>query len=63
MENIKRQMIELYDRKCQMYNVGAMMLYMLYQPKTLRQIINGYESMLNEHTLFSKSKTDLEDKS
>lgn len=46
-----------------MYNVGAMMPYMLYQPKTLRQIINGYESMLNEHTLFSKSKTDLEDKS
>ena len=63
MENIKRQMTELYDKKCQMYNVGAMMPYMLYQPKTLRQIINGYESMLNEHALFSKSKTDLEDKS
>ena len=62
MENIKRQMTELYDKKCQMYNVGAMMPYMLYQPKTLRQIINGYESMLNAHALFSKSKTDLEDK-
>lgn len=63
MENVKRQMTELYDKKCQMYNVGVMMPYIMYQPKTLRQIINDYESMLNEHKLFNKSETNLEDKS
>ena len=41
MENVKRQMTELYDKQCEMYNVGAMIPYMGYQPKTLKQIIEG----------------------
>ena len=44
MENVKRQMTELYDKQCEMYNVGAMIPYMGYQPKTLKQIIEGGKS-------------------
>ena len=40
MENIKRQMAELYDKKCFMWNVGAMIPYINYKPRTLEQIIN-----------------------
>jgi calcineurin-like phosphoesterase family protein len=38
MENIKRQMIELYDKECRMFNVGAMMPYINYIPRTFEQI-------------------------
>lgn len=31
-------MKELYDRPCQMFNVGAMMPWMDYTPRTLEQI-------------------------
>lgn len=41
MENTKRQMTELYDKQCKMYNVGAMIPYMDYTPRTLEQIIEG----------------------
>ena len=41
MENVKRQMTELYDKKCEMYNVGAMMPYIGYCPRTLDWIIEG----------------------
>lgn len=41
MENIKRQMIELYERPCKMFNVGAMMNYIIYEPRTLDEIVNG----------------------
>lgn len=36
---------ELYNRPCEMYNVGAMMSYMNYTPRTLEQIVSGYKSM------------------
>lgn len=39
MESVKRQMIELYDKHCRMYNVGAMMPYMNYTPRTLNEIL------------------------
>ena len=39
METVKRQMTELYDKKCEMYNVGAMIPYINYQPRTLEEII------------------------
>ena len=39
MENTKRQMKELYDKECRMYNVGAMMPYINYTPRTLEEII------------------------
>ena len=41
MENIKRQMSELYDKPCKMYNVGAMMDYIDYTPRTFEEIIKG----------------------
>jgi calcineurin-like phosphoesterase family protein len=40
MENTKRLMTELYDKQCKMYNVGAMMPYIYYTPRTLEQITN-----------------------
>ena len=39
MENFKLQMTELYDKPCNMYNVGAMITYMNYRPRTLDEII------------------------
>ena len=43
MENIKRQMKELYDKPCEMYNVGVMIPYMNYTPRTLDEIIQRCE--------------------
>lgn len=41
MENCKRQMSELYDKPCLMWNVGAMIPHMNYTPRTLDEIIGG----------------------
>lgn len=41
MENIKYQMKELYDKPCLMYNIGAMISYMDYTPRTLAEIIGS----------------------
>lgn len=41
MESAKREMTELYGKQCQMYNVGAMLPYMNYTPRTLDEIIEG----------------------
>ena len=35
-------MEELYTRQCNMINVGAMMPYMDYTPRTLDEIERGY---------------------
>lgn len=44
MENIKRQMSDLYNFPCLMWNVGVMIPYMGYTPRTLEEIIaNGDE--------------------
>lgn len=40
MENTKRMMTELYDKQCNMFNVGAMMAYVNYKPRTFEQIVN-----------------------
>lgn len=42
MENTKRQMLELYDKPCNMFNVGAMMPCINYTPRTFEQIVNFY---------------------
>ena len=47
MENIKRQMVELYEKPCNMYNVGAMLSYMNFKPRTLEQIIEGAKNYEN----------------
>lgn len=41
MEHDKMLMQELYDTPCKMYNVGAMMDYIDYTPRTLDEIIKG----------------------
>lgn len=41
MERIKYEMKALYDKPCEMYNVGCMMTYMGYKPRTLEEIIGG----------------------
>lgn len=45
MEHNRYLMKELYDRPCEMFNVGAMLPYMDYTPRTLSEILlyaNGY---------------------
>jgi calcineurin-like phosphoesterase family protein len=44
MEQSKYLMTELYTKQCNMYNVGCMMPYMNYTPRTLSEIISGYDS-------------------
>ena len=41
MEHDKYLMQELYGKQCQMFNVGAMMPYMDYTPRTLDEIQKG----------------------
>lgn len=41
MEHDKFLMGELYEKKCQMYNVGAMMSYINYTPRTLDEILEA----------------------
>lgn len=43
MEKNRDLVVNLYDRQCEMYNVGAMMPYMDYTPRTLDEIIEGYK--------------------
>lgn len=42
MEHQRYLMEELYDRQCNMINVGAMMPWIDYTPRTLDEIENGY---------------------
>lgn len=39
MERVKYEMEKLYDVSCNMFNVGAMMDYMNYTPRTLNEIL------------------------
>ena len=39
MERVKYEMSALYDQECRMYNVGVMIPYMDFRPKTLEEII------------------------
>ena len=41
MERVKYEMTELYDKPCFMYNVGIMIDYMNYTPRTLDEIISA----------------------
>ena len=43
MEHDKYLMEELYTRPCKMYNVGAMMPWMNYTPRTLDEILAACE--------------------
>lgn len=39
VEHFKKEMIELYDKECNMFNVGCMIEYMNYTPRTLDEIL------------------------
>lgn len=39
MEHVKYEMVALYDKPCEMYNVGAMIPYMGFTPRTLDEIL------------------------
>lgn len=41
MEHTKAEMSALYDKPCEMFNVGAMMPWMGYTPRTLDEILAG----------------------
>lgn len=45
MERNRYLFEELYSRPCEMYNVGAMLPYMNYTPRTLDEIVEGYKKM------------------
>lgn len=49
MEHQRFLMEELYDRQCNMVNVGAMMPWMGYTPRTLDEIMEGYETWRQEN--------------
>mgnify|MGYP006874843677 CR=1 FL=1 len=44
MENWKKELKQLQDIPGRMYNVGCMMSYMNYTPRTLEEIIDGYNN-------------------
>ena len=43
MQQVKYQMTALYDKPCNMWNVGCMKSYMNYTPRTLEEIIKSGE--------------------
>lgn len=43
MERVKFEMKTLYDKPCNMFNVGCMMPYIDYTPRTLEEIIRNEE--------------------
>lgn len=43
MEHNRYLFEELYSKPCEMYNVGAMLPYMNYTPRTLDEIVTGYK--------------------
>lgn len=48
MEHVRYEMEEIYNKSCNMYNVGCMMSYMNYTPRTLEEIISGYNNYNEE---------------
>lgn len=48
IESVRNQIINEHKNPCNMYNVGCMLPYMNYTPRTLDEIINGYNSMIIE---------------
>lgn len=44
-ENSRRQIEDLYEKPCRMYNVGVMMPWMDYMPRTYDEIAEGFREM------------------
>ena len=51
MEHDRYEMENLYTKPCEMYNVGCMLPYMNYTPRTLDEIIDGYMKTSKQVTL------------
>lgn len=45
MENVRDVMVDTHKKPCNMINVGCMMPYMEYTPKTFNDIIESYQSL------------------
>ena len=45
MEHWRKEIENLYQREWRGYNVGCMMPYMNYTPRTFREIIDGYKGL------------------
>ena len=43
VETVRKEMLGVYGKPCRMFNVGCMMPYMEYKPRTLSEIL------MNEH--------------
>ena len=53
MERVKYEMTALYDKPCNMFNVGCMIPFMDYTPRTLDEIICGYKEMKGKKNGFN----------
>lgn len=56
MEHNKYLMKELYTKPCEMYNVGAMLPYMDYTPRTKEEILTAAVTMVEPIGEFDKSE-------
>ena len=48
MLHTREEMTSLYDKPCQMFNVGCMLPYMNYTPRTLDEIIHSNQNDYNK---------------
>lgn len=56
MKQVRYQMEELYDMPCEMYNVGAMLPYMNYTPRTFDEIVcNGESKVMSGAKLLTEA--------
>lgn len=46
MEEVRQEMIKRLEKPCNMINVGVMMPYMNYIPRTFEEIAKGYDEMI-----------------
>lgn len=60
-EHDRYLMENLYEHQCNMYNVGAMISYMDYYPRTLDEIIGGYNEQRAKTSVGKESKTSGDD--
>lgn len=45
MDEVKKEMVKRLDTPCNMYNVGCMKPYINYTPRSLDEIVRGYDLM------------------
>lgn len=56
IERLRYEMVALYDMPCNMYNVGCMVPYMDYTPKTLSQIVESYTKYYSKESCKGESE-------